>query len=185
MAAAVSYVNDGNGLREASRLYNVPVETLRRRVTGTVDLSCKPGPSTVLTPDEEQCLVEYAIEMADRGFGLQSEDLMRLAYVIVSRSGRPHPFHNGMAGRGWMEGFRKRHPKITLRIPQALSYCRAAMANKSVVEDFFAKLGAPYGRLNLIAKPMQVFNIDEMGISIIHKPGKVICDLGRKRVFAY
>ena len=49
------HVNDGNGHREASRLYNIPVETLRRRVTGTVDLSCKPGPSTVLTPEEEQC----------------------------------------------------------------------------------------------------------------------------------
>ena len=48
------------------------------------------------------------------------------------------------------------------------------MANKSVVEDFFAKLGALYGRLNLIAKPMQVFNIDETGFSIVHKPGKVM-----------
>ena len=123
--------------------------------------------------------------MADWGFALQSEDLMRLAYVIVSRSGQPHPFNNGMAGCGWMEGFRKRHPKITLRTPQALSYCRAAMANKSIVGDFFAKLGALYGCLSLIAKPMQVFNIDETGISIVHKPGKVICDLGRKRVFAY
>lgn len=50
-----SYVNDGSSLREASRLYNVPVETLRWRVTGAVDLSCKPGPSTVLTP-ESVCL---------------------------------------------------------------------------------------------------------------------------------
>jgi len=45
------YVNDGSGLREASLLYNVPVETLRWRVTGAVDLSCKPGPSTVLNPE--------------------------------------------------------------------------------------------------------------------------------------
>ena len=56
---------------------------------------------------------------------------------------------------------------------------------RALWEIFSAKLGALYGRLNLIAKPMQVFNIDETGISIVHKPGKVICDLGRKRVFAY
>ena len=31
----------GMGLREASWLYNVPVETLRRRVTGVVDLGCR------------------------------------------------------------------------------------------------------------------------------------------------
>ena len=184
MAAAVAYVNDGNGLREASRLYNVPLETLRRRVIGTVDISCKPGPSTVLTSDEEDKLAEYAIEMCDRGFGLQFEDLMRLAYVIVERSGRPHPFQNGMAGRGWMDGFRRRHPKITLRTPQSLSYCRAAMANEKTVSDFFSKLGALYGRLNLISKPMQVYNIDETGISVVHKSGKVVSELGRKHVYS-
>jgi len=53
------------------------------------------------------------------------------------------------------------------------------------VIQFFAKLGALYDHLNLVVKPTQVFNIDETGISIVHKPGKVICDLGRKRVFAY
>ena len=31
-------VEKGKGLREAARLYNVPVETLRRRVTGAVDI---------------------------------------------------------------------------------------------------------------------------------------------------
>ena len=34
MEAAYQAVLDGKGLREMSRLYNVPVETLRRRVNG-------------------------------------------------------------------------------------------------------------------------------------------------------
>ena len=184
MVAAVGYVNEGNSLRGASRLYNVPLETLRRRVLGIVDVTCNPGPCTVLTIEEEDRLVQYSLEMADRGFGLTPEDIRRLAYIIVSRSGRPHPFQNGMAGRAWMEGFRKRHHQITLRSPQSLSYCRAMMANKSTVEGFFAKLGALYGRLNLISKPMQIFNIDETGISIVHKPSKVICEVGRKHIYS-
>ena len=44
---------------------------------------------------------------------------------------------------------------------------------------FFAKLGSLYGRLNLIAKPMQIYNIDETGITVVHKPGKVFSELGR------
>ena len=134
MVAAVGYVNEENSLRGASRLYNVPLETLRRRVLGIVDVTCNPGPCTVLTIEEEDRLVQYSLEMADRGFGLTPEDIRRLAYIIVSRSGRPHPFQNGMAGRAWMEGFRKRHHQITLRSPQSLSYCRAVMANKSTIE---------------------------------------------------
>ena len=44
MVSAVKSVQDGKGFREASRLYNVPVETLRRRVTGAVEIVCRPGP---------------------------------------------------------------------------------------------------------------------------------------------
>ena len=73
-----------------------------------------------------------SVEMADRGFGLTPEDIRRLAYIIVSRSGRPHP----LAGLAWMEEFRKRHHQITLRSPHSLSYCRTMMANKSTVEGF-------------------------------------------------
>ena len=49
MATAVSSVNDGMGIREASRLYNVSFETLRRRTNNTVPLECRSGPPTVLS----------------------------------------------------------------------------------------------------------------------------------------
>ena len=52
-------------------------------------------------------------------------------------------------------------------------------ANADTVNDFFGKLGAIYGRLNLISKPMQLFNCDEMGISVVHKhtcqPHQCLC----------
>ena len=56
MAAAVQSVQEGKGLREAAKLYNVPVESLRRRVLGTVSVDCRPGPSTILTMEEEDRL---------------------------------------------------------------------------------------------------------------------------------
>ena len=45
-------MSEGKGLQEAARLYNVPVETLRR-VTDKVDIHCHLGPSTVLMKEEE------------------------------------------------------------------------------------------------------------------------------------
>jgi len=48
MEAAVKSVKDGMGLRQASQLYNVPLETMRRRVIGAVDMDCRPRPPTVL-----------------------------------------------------------------------------------------------------------------------------------------
>ena len=57
MTAAVDSVNSGSmGLREASRIYNIPVETLQRRVRGLVEMNCKPGPCTVLSNEKEEDL---------------------------------------------------------------------------------------------------------------------------------
>jgi len=184
MVAAVKCVDSGSGLRAASRLYNVPVETLRRRVTGAVQIGCRPGPVTVLTEEEEDQLSRYLVQMAEMGFGLTREDVMRVAYSIVERSHRQHPFKDGKAGRGWYEGFIFRLPKLTIRTPQPLSHCRAVCSNKDVIDDFFGKLGAIYGRLNLISKPMQIFNVDKTGVSIVHKPGKVIAEVGCRNVYA-
>ena len=114
---------------------------------------------------KEEQLYKYAVEMADRGFGLTRDDLVRLAFVIVDKSGCPNPFHDGMAGRGLMDGFRQHHPKITLRTPQSLFYSRAVMASQYTVDDFFGKLGGLYGCLNIISKPKQIYNVDETGIS--------------------
>ena len=60
--AAYQAVLDGKGLREMSRLYNVPVETLRRRVNGTVGLWCKPGPATILNDELEDLLCKCIIK---------------------------------------------------------------------------------------------------------------------------
>ena len=76
--AAMKSVSEGKGLREAARLYNVPVETLRR-VTDKVDIDCRPGPPTVVTKEEET-IVCYLIQMADMGYGLTREAVMHLVY---------------------------------------------------------------------------------------------------------
>ena len=48
----------------------------------------------------------------------------------------------------------------------------------------FGKIGALYGRLNIISKPMLIFNVDETGVSVVHKPGKVVAELGRHNVYS-
>ena len=122
----------------------------------------------------EQRLVEYVIEMSDMGFGLTCVDIMHLAYQIAEKGGIDHPFRNGLAGCTWFDGFRKRHPTLTLHSPQSLSYLRAKAGNPKILEDFFAKLGSIYACLNLLTKPMQVYNVDESDINLIQHKGKVV-----------
>ena len=182
MKEALDFVEGGGGLREAARTYNVPVETLRRRVTGAVSIDCRPGPETVLTK-EEDAVAKYLVTMCDMGYGLTREIVVNLAYTIAEQSGRKHPFTGESAGRSWFEGFMRRNPSLTVRTPQPLSYSRAVCANPDTISEFFGKVGALYGKLNLFSKPMQVYNMDETGITIIHKPGKVVAQLNQRKVY--
>ena len=109
---------------------------------------------------------------------------MRIGYVLAEKLRKKHSFKGEMAGRYWFEGFRKRHAKLTIRTPQPLSYCRALCSSMEIISDFFGKLGAVYGKLDLLSRPMQVFNADETGVSVVHKPGKVIAQLGRRNVYS-
>ena len=38
--------------------------------------------------------------------------------------------------------------------------------------------------MNLITKPMQIYNVDETGITVVHKPNKVFTAVGRKHVYS-
>ena len=67
MEAAVETVQAARGLQETSRLYNVPVETLRRRAIGKVDIDCRPGTPTVLTKEEENEIASYLWSMVVPG----------------------------------------------------------------------------------------------------------------------
>ena len=60
------YIQNENitmSIREASILYNVPFETLRRCVNSSVIPGYKSGPATVLTEEEEEHLESYLIQM--------------------------------------------------------------------------------------------------------------------------
>ena len=152
----------------------------------TYIVDCKPGPPTIFT-SEEDLLVKYihVVNMADMGFGLLTDDIMALAFSIAEKTHKEHVFKIGVAGRGWFNGFRSRHPRLVLRTPQHLSCCRALNSNKFVIDDFFAKLGGVYGRLNLISKPtlIYMYTADETGVGIVTKPGKVFARIGTRYVY--
>ena len=78
----------------------------------------------------------YTAEMGRVGFCLGKEDVLRLAYRIVDKSGRKYPFMDGVAGRAWFDGFMKCHPKLTICTPQPLSYNRAIVLRKKQFQIF-------------------------------------------------
>ena len=128
MVAAYQAVLDGKGLRETSRLYtNVPVETLRRRVNGSVGLSCRPGPATILTDEQEDLLCEYIIKIAHMGYGLTKEDVHNLAYSMAEKI---HSKSQKKGGRNALNG-----KTVCITDPKVVEELKAKEAEKADVEE--------------------------------------------------
>ncbi|XP_025195696.1 tigger transposable element-derived protein 6-like [Melanaphis sacchari] len=86
-----------------------------------------------------------------------------------------------MAGKDWVKGFRKRHPEITLRSPEATSSARAQAFNRPNVMKFFTILQNVQQKNSFL--PHRVFNVDETGLTTVQsKCSKILALKGRRQV---
>lgn len=96
MLAAVSDVKRGVKLSTASKLHDVPRNTVRDRLKGKPSTR---GPATVLTRDEEQLLVNWIKDCARKGFPRRKLDLLLSVKEFVDKNiERTTPFKDKMPG---------------------------------------------------------------------------------------
>ncbi|KAF0686021.1 tigger transposable element-derived protein 6-like, partial [Aphis craccivora] len=132
---------------EAAKYFNVPRTTLIRRVRD-VNIDATGNKKilgrfrSVFTNDQEQEIVNYLIDMEKRFYGLTINNIQTLAFELAEKNNISHNFSvtKKMAGKDWVKGFRKRHPEITLRSPEATSSARAQAFNRPNVMKFFTIL---------------------------------------------
>ena len=89
---------EGLSYREAAAQYGIPRSTLHDHVTGKA-MSTKRGPPTVLTAAEEQMLVDWALPMADLGYGRTREHMCATVKEILDKDGRENPFTDNYPGK--------------------------------------------------------------------------------------
>ncbi|KAG8228369.1 hypothetical protein J437_LFUL008218 [Ladona fulva] len=97
----------------------------------------------VFNQAQEEELVNHILEMETRFYGITLRDVRSLAFQLAEKNGIPHPFNSelGLAGEDWLLGFRRRHPEVSLRVPESTSAARARAFNRPVVTQFFKILG--------------------------------------------
>ena len=99
---------------------------------------------------------------------------------FVKKNKNIHPFNkdNKMAGRDFVAGFLTRHSNVSLRNPEAISINRVYGLNNVSVDKYFENLAKVLDTYNL--ESQQIFNLDESGLSCVHKPNKVLAQKGKR-----
>lgn len=88
-------------------------------------------------------LEQYLMKASDIYFGLSPKEVKRFAYTyaIACKINIPESWtEHEMAGSDWFSAFLKRHPRLSIRSPQATSISRATSFNKHNVQLFFNNL---------------------------------------------
>ncbi|XP_054259387.1 uncharacterized protein LOC128984126 [Macrosteles quadrilineatus] len=191
-AAVREVVDDGIGLRRTALKYDIDKMTLQRYVKKFLSKNAEPSSMTfepnyhqqqVFTKQEETMLAEYLKKASRLHHGLSTVGCRQLAFKFASRNNKKYPAswdENQIAGVDWYRSFMKRNPTLTIRKPEATSIARNSSFNAVNVGAFFDNLE------NVLAKhklgPEAIWNIDETGVTTVHRPAKIIAERGIKQV---
>ena len=181
---ALTRVRQGEPLLCVSKDLGIPARTIRRhrdekvKNPGVVQMGAK----SILSNDVELKLCEHVQAMEKSMYGLTPTQVRRLAYDMVEALGIKNPFNSAtkLAGKDWLMGFLQRHPTLSIRQPQATNIARAVGFNKPQVQRFFGLYRELVERNTY--DPSKIWNMDETGITCVHRPGKIVASKGVRQV---
>ena len=113
-------------------------------------------------------------------YGLDVRETKQLAYQYAIKNDIKIPENwkkSKTAGTEWFYLFLNR-TKLSIRTPEATSLSRTTSFNRTNVDTFFKNLDSVQKRYNFSADC--IYNIDETGLTTVHKPVKVIAGKGVK-----
>ena len=135
---AISHVEKGSSLREASRIFNVPLTTLYDRISGKH--TNKAGHPTSLTKTEENIIISSLEYCSENGYPCDRRDLADIVKDYSSKCARQFP-STLSPGIDFIRSFEKRWMhRVTLRKPELLSKARVRSLTKDSIESFFEML---------------------------------------------
>ena len=183
LETAVKTVREGHlSIRKAAAKFKVPKSTLGDHLIRKVPRQAKMGRQPAIPLEVEDKIAQCATENARKGFGVGRKEVMLRAGRVCRTLHIKTPFRGGIPGKNWWRGFKARHPELSIRKPEALAVSRSRLMNPLVVATYFSDLGKVVTSLGLLNKPHCIWNADETGVILTHKPTSVVARKGARGV---
>ncbi|KAG5262976.1 hypothetical protein AALO_G00281080 [Alosa alosa] len=176
VALALGELQVGGSLRKVAAKYHIPHTTLQDYKKNKY--MHHPHPNRILTPAEEDALVDYIRWMSEHGFSITHAVAKTLALEMVEATGRPALVNlEGGFSKMWWFRFRRRHWDRTSRTPDTLDRNRPHGATEEAVavDGLFSLIEPLYAKHGLGDKPHLIFNCDETVFGQTHSREMVFC----------
>ena len=180
MIAAMEAVQKGSmSTKKAALLHGVPRSTLQDRLTGRVMHGRNPGPKPYLSPTEERALADHLVEAADVGYGKSRTQVKAIVGEIAAEK---KVLRSQRVSDGWWRRFKERQPQLALRRGDATAHVRMDSTNKEAIKQYYDLLEDTLQEHHLSNNAAQIYNMDESGMPLDHRPPNVIARRGQKKV---
>jgi hypothetical protein len=166
----------GASMERAASSFNVSKTTLHRRVKGTVALGARAGRKPILSPDDEEGIVETILFRSKCGMCMTDGELRILVRQVAL--GKEQPVPDMFPSSKFPTRFVARHKgRLTRKQAQIRDVKRYEMSTEERVCDFHKNLQEAMR----VRVPDQIWNCDETGFCPQgRKPPRVICRKGMK-----
>ena len=139
-------------------MYDIPQATLSNRINNRPEREKTRVKQRKLYPIEEQTLVQYLIDLDEKGFPLRLTGVENMANLLLkSRNGEP-------VGKHWARRFVESQPSLKTKFDRPYDYQRALCEDPTVISGWFRLLR------NMMAKygiqEEDLYNFDETGFMI-------------------
>ncbi|KAE8738997.1 hypothetical protein FOCC_FOCC015512 [Frankliniella occidentalis] len=170
-------------INAAAKEHNVPRGTLRHRLRG---VDPQRGRRPVLTPEEEQLLVDWILDCSRKGFPRRKMDVLLSVKEFQDKAPeREHSFANNLPGTKWYRLFLKRHPNLSERTPEGITRA-AGNVSEQDIRKWFEEIRVileEEGALEALKDPDRVGNGDESNFRLCPNKSFVLAEKGAKDVY--
>ena len=119
-------------------------------------------------------------EVAETGYG-KTRKQVQLMVETVAKEKSLLDDSKRISDRWWRR-LKQRQSKMSLRKGDSTAAVRLACTTGETMKNYFDLLGNVLKENKLLDKPAQVYNTDETGMPIDHRPPNVVDRKGKKKV---
>ena len=175
-------VEDGEKVATAARTFRI---TLHHRVTGRITHGKKPGPDPYLTTEEEVELRDFLLETSDCGYGRSRSEVKKIVHgtcKLKEEAEKKKILKSDKISDGWFTKFIKRHDALSLRKGDSTAAVRMDCLTTENMMKYFENLEVCLNEHDLMNRPGQIYNVDETGMPLDHRPPKVVGRKGKRKI---